>query len=129
MADKPEVKVKKKIMALLEKHKAYKFYPVQGGYGKSGIPDIVACLPLRTGADAVFLGIEAKAGNKKPTVNQRKNLKAVLNAQGFAAVVNQNNMREFAAWLELIVADDDTPIPRVLLPEGYTLEYDVKVGV
>ena len=41
MADTPEKKVKKKIVAILKKHNAYYFYPVTGGYGASGVPDVV----------------------------------------------------------------------------------------
>ena len=43
MADTPEKKVKNKVVALLKQYGAYYFYPVTGGYGMSGVPDIVAC--------------------------------------------------------------------------------------
>ena len=38
----PEAKVKKKVVAVLKQHKAYYFYPVTGGYGRSGVPDVIA---------------------------------------------------------------------------------------
>ena len=44
MADTPEKKVKKKIVAILKKHNVYYFYPVTGGYGASGVPDVIACI-------------------------------------------------------------------------------------
>ena len=39
----PEAKVKKKVTEQLKKLGAYYFYPVTGGYGRSGVPDIVVC--------------------------------------------------------------------------------------
>ncbi len=41
MAMTPEAKVKKKVVAHLKTLGAYYFYPVTGGYGKSGVPDII----------------------------------------------------------------------------------------
>ncbi len=37
MAMTPEAKVKKKVADALKKLEAYYFYPVTGGYGKSGV--------------------------------------------------------------------------------------------
>ena len=64
----PEAKVKKKVVRILKDAGAYYFYPVTGGYGRSGVPDVVACL------EGYFLGIECKAGKNKPTPLQQKNL-------------------------------------------------------
>ena len=38
----PEAKVKKVVVAQLKKLCAYYFYPVTGGYGQSGVPDLRA---------------------------------------------------------------------------------------
>ena len=43
MATTPEAKVKKVVTNYLKKMGAYYFYPVTGGFGRSGVPDIVAC--------------------------------------------------------------------------------------
>ena len=43
MASTPEVKVKKVVIKHLKDMGAYYFYPVTGGYGGSGVPDIVGC--------------------------------------------------------------------------------------
>ena len=97
MATKPEVKVKKDIKAILNKHGAYQFTPVTGGFGKSGVPDIVACVKGK------FVGIEAKAGNKKPTALQEKNLTDIINSGGVAILVNEHGIKDlevlFAAGL------------------------------
>jgi len=38
MAQTPEKRVKDSVTKILKAHKAYYFYPVMGGYGRSGIP-------------------------------------------------------------------------------------------
>ncbi len=72
----PEAKVKKKIVAVLKEHGAYYFYPVTGGFGRSGVPDIIVCHRGR------FIGIECKAGKNKPTPLQEKNLQDIEVAGG-----------------------------------------------
>ena len=82
----PEAKVKKKVVAVLKQHKAYFFYPVTGGYGRSGVPDIIVCY------NGCFIGIECKAGTNKPTPLQEKNLKDIQAAGGVSLVVNEDNI-------------------------------------
>ena len=43
MAKTPEKKVKDKVTSVLKSIGAYYFYPVSGGYGRSGVPDIIGC--------------------------------------------------------------------------------------
>ena len=83
----PEAKVKKIVVQQLKDMGAYYFYPVTGGYGRSGVPDIVGCY------EGLFFGIECKAGKNKPTPLQEKNLKQIAEAGGLALVVNEENMR------------------------------------
>ena len=40
----PEAKVKRVVTKHLKSVGAYYFFPATGGYGKSGVPDIVGCL-------------------------------------------------------------------------------------
>lgn len=93
MADTPEVKVKKKVVAQLKLLKAYFFYPVTGGYGGSGVPDIVGCYKGK------FFAIECKAGKNKPTPLQQKNIDAIAAQGGAVWVVNEENMEGVTAWL------------------------------
>ena len=86
MADTPEAKVKKKVVAILKELRAYYFYPVTGGYGASGVPDIVGCY------NGKFFGIECKAGSNKPTALQQKNVDNIKAMGGIALVVNENNI-------------------------------------
>ena len=82
----PEAKVKKKVVAQLKEMGAYYFYPVTGGYGFSGVPDIVGC------HKGIFFGIECKAGSNKPTALQDKNLSDIKKQKGIAVVINEENM-------------------------------------
>ena len=84
----PEAKVKKKIVAVLKEHGAYYFYPVTGGFGNSGVPDIIVCHGGR------FIGIECKAGKNKPTALQDKNLRDIKAAGGISMVINEDNIAE-----------------------------------
>ena len=100
----PEAKVKKVVVAQLKKLCAYYFYPVTGGYGQSGVPDIVGCYEgLFLGCyNGVFFGIECKAGKNKPTPLQEKNLEQIRAAGGLNMVVNETNMNnvtnDLIAW-------------------------------
>lgn len=88
MASTPEKKVKDKVVAQLKELGAYYFYPVTGGWGNSGVPDIVVCHRGR------FIGIECKAGKNKPTKLQELNLKKIKDAGGIALVVNEENVSD-----------------------------------
>ena len=71
----PEAKVKKKVVVILKQYGAYFFYPVTGGYGRSGVPDIIVCHKGR------FIGIECKSGKNKPATTRTK-LNAIQAAGG-----------------------------------------------
>jgi Holliday junction resolvase len=86
MAMTPEAKVKRVVTRHLKDLGAYYFYPVTGGYGGSGVPDIVGCYKGR------FFGIECKAGKNTPTPLQKKNLESIAESGGIALVVNEENM-------------------------------------
>jgi Holliday junction resolvase len=90
----PEAKVKKKIVAVLKEHGAYYFYPVTGGFGRSGVPDIIVCHRGR------FIGIECKAGKNKPTPLQEKNLQDIEVAGRIAMVVDEDNIADVKKCLE-----------------------------
>jgi hypothetical protein len=93
----PEAKVKKRVTSILKAAGAYYFSPVTGGFGRSGVPDIVCCLKGH------FIGIECKAGTNKPTALQQKNLKEIGYAGGFAFVVNEDNLDSFERVLKTLM--------------------------
>ena len=86
MAMTPEKKVKQTVVKILKGIGAYYFFPATGGYGRSGVPDIVGCYK------GLFFGIECKAGKNEPTALQEKNLRDIARAGGFQVVVNEENM-------------------------------------
>jgi Holliday junction resolvase len=90
----PEAKVKKKVVNVLKNYGAYYFYPVTGGFGRSGVPDIVACYL------GVFIGIECKAGNNKPTALQEAELEKIKKAGGISMVVNEENIYDVTDALQ-----------------------------
>lgn len=96
MAQTPESKVKAKVVAQLKTLGAYYFYPVTGGYGGSGVPDIVGCFR------GMFFAIECKAGNNKPTPLQQKNIDAITKQGGLVWVVNEENLNEVTKVLKAI---------------------------
>ena len=85
MATTPEKKVKDKVTKVLREEGVYYFFPATGGFGRSGVPDIVCCV------GGMFLGIECKAGKNKPTLLQLRELEAIRTAGGVATVVNEEN--------------------------------------
>ena len=93
MAATPEAKVKAKVVKLLKEHGVYYFYPVTGGYGGSGVPDIIACHRGR------FIGIECKAGKNKPTKLQERNLTQIKDAGGITLVINEDNLADLGQIL------------------------------
>jgi Holliday junction resolvase len=84
MAMTPEGKVKASVVKVLKELGAYYFFPVTGGYGHSGVPDIVGCYK------GLFFGLECKAGNNKPTALQLAQLRAISSAGGVSFVVREN---------------------------------------
>jgi Holliday junction resolvase len=82
----PETKVKRAVVKILEEHGAYHFFPATHGYGRSGVPDIVAC------HKGYFIGIECKAGKGVPTALQLRELKLIDEAGGFSMVVREDTI-------------------------------------
>ncbi len=93
MAMTPEAKVKKKVVAHLKMLGAYYFYPVTGGYGKSGVPDIIGC------QEGKLFGIECKAGKNKPTPLQTKNLTDIKSSGGISLVINEDNIDDVLIYV------------------------------
>ena len=85
MASTPEKRVKDKVVAILKSEGAYYFFPATHGYGRSGVPDIVACV------NGHFLAIECKAGTNKPTALQVREIETIRRCGGVAVVANEEN--------------------------------------
>jgi len=92
----PESKVKKQVKKILDDLGAYHFSPMMDGYGRSGVPDIIACYKGR------FIGIECKAGDNKPTLLQLRNIEDIKRNQGLAIVINEDNIESLLALVKEI---------------------------
>ena len=87
MVDTPEQKVKKKVVKQLKDMEVYYFSPMTGGYGYSGVPDIVGCYK------GFFFGIECKAkGRNEPTPLQQKNLEQIMEQGGLSVLIHGDNV-------------------------------------
>jgi hypothetical protein len=82
----PEKKVKQKVCAKLKELGAYYFYASTGGYGASGVPDIVVCYKGK------FIGIECKANGNKATALQQKHLREISMQQGISLIIDETNV-------------------------------------
>lgn len=86
MALTPEGRVKRAVTTVLKAAGVYYFYPMTGGYGRSGVPDIICCV------NGFFLAIECKAGGNKPTALQELEIEKIQAAGGAAVVINEGNL-------------------------------------
>ena len=93
MATTPEGKVKAIAKKHLDAVGAYYFMPATGGFGRSGVPDIVGC------HKGLFFAIECKAGKGIPTALQEREMKNIKKAGGEAWVVNEENVDSIPQWL------------------------------
>lgn len=92
----PEGRVKKVVKIMLDVRGVYHFSPATGGYGRSGIPDIIACHRGR------FIAIECKAGSNEPTALQQRELQRIRDGGGYALWVNESNVDDVHKLLKQI---------------------------
>lgn len=89
----PERKVKDKVKKVLDKLGCYYFFPATGGFGSSGVPDIIICFKGH------FVAIECKAWDNKPTALQDMNMKKIKDSGGDAIVINEINVADVEQWI------------------------------
>lgn len=88
--------VKKKLVAALKSIGAWYCMPHGAGYGRAGIPDIIACI------DGRFFAFECKFGKNKPTAHQAAELRDIARAGGAAGVVDETNINEVISSLRAL---------------------------
>jgi hypothetical protein len=99
MATTPEAKVKAKIKAILKEHGVYYAMPIGTGYGNSGVPDFLCCV------NGHFFAIEAKAGKGVATALQIKNMQQILDANGLAMVVREDNLDKLEERIKILMEE------------------------
>jgi hypothetical protein len=96
MAQTPEKRVKTKVSSILREGGTYFFAPATHGYGRSGVPDIVACV------NGWFLAIECKAGKGKVTALQQRELNQIRAAGGISLVINEGDIDTVRGWVAFL---------------------------
>ena len=91
----PEAKVKAAVVKILKAHDVYYFFPATGGYGRSGVPDIICCVKGR------FVAIECKANGNKPTELQLRELHKIHKANGITMVIDEHGIDTVKALMEV----------------------------
>ena len=99
MAKTPEKVVKDKVVGILKNEGAYYFFPATHGYGRSGVPDIVACV------NGHFLAIECKTVKGKVSDLQARELQRIRHVNGVAVVVNEENWDMLPELIRKLKAD------------------------
>lgn len=90
-----EKDVKKEVRRLLEKHGYHWWMPPANGFGKVGVSDFHAIKP-----GPVFLAIETKFGDNKPTPHQKAFLETIMSCQAFGFVVSEKTLWALQTFLE-----------------------------
>lgn len=86
----PESYQKDDICKYLVSIASWFFRPYMAGFGKSGVADIIACVPMTIEAHmvgmriGVFTSIEVKREGKEPTALQDARMTEIRDAGGFA---------------------------------------------
>lgn len=96
MAITPEGKVKKAVKKILDDFGAYYFFPVTGGFGRSGVPDIICCI------DGKFVALECKAGKNTTTALQDREIDLIRKNKGLALVVNEDTVDTLPEFIQFI---------------------------
>lgn len=65
-----------------------------GGMGKAGIPDLLCCI------NGIFISIELKASNGKPSELQKYNTKLINKANGIGIILYPEGFSEFKKIIE-----------------------------
>ena len=92
----PESYEKAEIKKYLDSIGAWYFCPYMAGFGKSGVPDIIACI------DGVFWSIEVKREGKAPTPIQQTRMNEIEKAGGFAVA---GTAEKVIAYIKAALAD------------------------
>lgn len=107
--------VKALVKKVLDSHKAWSYAPIQTGMGAHGIPDRIACVPIKITEAMVgqtvglFVGVEAKRPGRRGEKNagatgqQINQLREIIDAGGVALLVDgQEDMYFLGGVLEML---------------------------
>ena len=93
----PEAKVKAKVKKILNDIECFYFFPASGGYGKSGVPDIIICYQGK------FIAIECKAGANTLTSLQKYTMEQIKSNGGLSILINESNINTLSTILKGVI--------------------------
>ena len=96
----PEFYEKQDIKRYLTSIGCWYFCPYMAGFGKSGVPDIIACI------DGTFWGIEVKREGKQPTAIQRHRMEEIEKAGGYAIAGTAEHVIKHLKTARIVFAND-----------------------
>lgn len=68
-----------------------------GGYQKSGIPDLILCV------NGVFISVELKAPNGRPSVLQKMNTARINQSNGIGIILKPDGFEQFKIIMEGVI--------------------------
>lgn len=108
-----------KIKRLLSDHGCwYIKYWAGAKFTKDGIPDILVC------CDGIFMAIEVKAKNGKPSLLQLVTLKKIREAGGIGVLLYPDDFKGFTEFLSDISGSKDWYIRNIELQEKWWVKLD-----
>lgn len=95
MAKTPEGKFQEQVIKYLKSHPRCWYTKVWGGgLQRSGIPDILACI------NGLFIALELKAENGKPTPLQVYNIEQIKKSGGIGYILYPSQFEDFKREIE-----------------------------
>lgn len=97
---KVERDVKDRMKEIFDKMKIWWFMYIPVGYGKSGIPDFICCVPVKITPDMVgktygfFFAPEAKFDSNEPSDLQGVQMHQIKQAKGATCIINKDNVEK-----------------------------------
>lgn len=85
-----EKEFQRKVIKFLKSQPNTWFFKVWGGgFQRSGIPDLICCI------NSIFIAVELKGDNGKPTELQRMNIKNINAAGGIGLILYPTGFKDF----------------------------------
>lgn len=96
----PEGRVKEEVKKILKRHNVWYYMPVSGGYGKHGIPDVLACVQGR------LLAVECKGDDAGvPTALQKACMDSILASGGVVFLATPGTLKALEAVVLQLISD------------------------
>lgn len=92
---KSERDVKRKLVAAITAAGGWYCMPHGAGYGRAGIPDVIASL-----SGGQFVAFECKFGGNKLSAHQQRELEAIRATGGVAEQVDETNIDQIIARIQ-----------------------------